>query len=49
MKTWALIKDGDVRHTKQDETLYCNVILPEHQQIVDGLQGVITIEDRPTE
>lgn len=27
--------------------LYCNVILPEHQQIVDSLQGVITIEDRP--
>jgi hypothetical protein len=27
--------------------LYCNTILPEHQQVVDNLQGIITIEDRP--
>ena len=27
--------------------LYCNVILPEHQSIVDGLAGLITIEDKP--
>lgn len=27
--------------------LYCNVILPEHQAIIDSLQGVITVEDRP--
>lgn len=27
--------------------LYCNTILPQHQAIVDQLQGVITIEDRP--
>ena len=27
--------------------LYCNEILPEHQAIIDGLQGVIIIEDRP--
>jgi hypothetical protein len=27
--------------------LYCNQILPQHQTVVDQLQGVITIEDRP--
>jgi hypothetical protein len=27
--------------------LYCNQILPQHQAVVDQLQGVITIEDRP--
>jgi hypothetical protein len=27
--------------------LYCNEILPEHQAIIDSLQGVITIEERP--
>ena len=27
--------------------LYCNTILPQHQAIVDQLQGVITIENRP--
>lgn len=27
--------------------LYCNTILPEHQQLVDDLQGTITVEDRP--
>lgn len=29
--------------------LWCNEILPEHQTIVDNLQGVITIEDIPIE
>ncbi len=29
--------------------IYAKEILPEDQAIVDGLQGVITIEDRPTE
>jgi hypothetical protein len=27
--------------------LYCNTILPEHQAIVDGFAGLITIEDMP--
>jgi hypothetical protein len=27
--------------------LYCNQILSQHQTVVDQLQGVITIEDRP--
>lgn len=27
--------------------LYCNTILPEHQTILDQLQGVITVENRP--
>lgn len=29
--------------------LYCNEILPEHQAIVDQLQGIIVIENRPTQ
>lgn len=27
--------------------LYCNTILPQHQTIVDQLEGMIAIEDRP--
>jgi hypothetical protein len=29
--------------------LWCNEILPEHQTIVDNLQGIIQIQDRPVE
>ena len=35
---------------KVDDTtvhLYCNVILPQHQAIVDGLGEAVTVEDRP--
>ena len=35
---------------KVDDTtlhLYCNVILPQHQAIVDGFGEAVTIEDRP--
>ena len=33
----------------KNETLYayCNFIIPEHQALIDGLQGVITVEDKP--
>jgi hypothetical protein len=27
--------------------LYCNTILPEHQSILDSLQGVVFVENRP--
>ena len=27
--------------------LYCNVILPEHQALIDSLVGVVTVEERP--
>jgi hypothetical protein len=34
--------------TKNNEVfLYCNVILPQHQQIIDDLSGLIRIEDKP--
>jgi hypothetical protein len=29
--------------------LYCNTILPEHQSAIDYFQGLITIEDKPTQ
>lgn len=48
MYGWFTINDLPVK--KLNETtvhLYCNVILPEHQAIVDSLGGAITIEDRP--
>ena len=49
VETWFRINDLPI--VREDTTLYCycNLILPAHQQLVDALQGVVTIKDRPTE
>jgi hypothetical protein len=47
MYGWFQINGFPVVKRNTSAYLYCNTILPEHQQIVDQLQGVITIEDRP--
>lgn len=47
MYGWFQINGFPVITKNSSVYLYCNVILPEHQQIVNDLQGVITIEDRP--
>lgn len=41
LNMFPILKFGNNVH------LYCNTILPEHQAIVDSLQGIIIIEDRP--
>lgn len=41
IQQFPILKIGTQLH------LYCNTIRPEHQVIVDGFSGLITIEDRP--
>jgi hypothetical protein len=47
MLGWWQIMGYPINRKGDNVELYCNVIKPEHQHIVDSLQGVITIEDRP--
>lgn len=47
MYNWFQINKFPILKFGNSVHLYCNVILPEHQTIVDSLQGVIVIEDRP--
>lgn len=48
MYGWFQVNNLPIRTVNETTVhLYCNVILPEHQDIVDALGGVITIEDRP--
>jgi hypothetical protein len=49
MKAWFDLNEMPIVKEGDSVILYCNEILPDHQAIVDGLQGVITIEDIPTE
>jgi len=48
MHGWFQLNNFPVE--KVDDTtvhLYCNVILPQHQAIVDALGEIVTVEDRP--
>jgi len=47
MYGWFQLNGFPILKLGENVNLYCNTILPEHQSIVDQLQGVITIEDRP--
>ncbi len=49
MKAWFDLNNMPIVKEGGSVILYCNEILPDHQAVVDGLQGVITIEDRPNE
>jgi len=49
MYGWFQVNNLPVINKGTDLHLYCNVILPEHQSAIDYFQGLITIEDRPTE
>lgn len=44
---WFSINDFPIKKVNDFVRLYCNVILPEHQAIVDMYAGIIVIEDRP--
>jgi hypothetical protein len=47
MYGWFTINNFPVLKFNESVHLYCNVILPEHQAIVDGFGGLLTIEDKP--
>ncbi len=47
MLGWFQVMGFPIERKGTNVELYCNTILPEHQAIVDGLQGTITIEDKP--
>jgi hypothetical protein len=50
MYGWFQINELPVHRASDTHVhLYCNVILPEHQAVVDSLGGVITIDDKPTQ
>ena len=44
---WFQLNDLPIEKFDTYIHLYCNEILPEHQALVDGLNGVITIETKP--
>jgi len=49
MLGWFQINNLPVELRGDNVYLYCNQILAQHQGVVDSLQGVITIEDKPIE
>jgi len=49
VETWFRINDLPIVREAGILYCYCNLILPAHQQLVDATQGIVTIEDRPTE
>jgi hypothetical protein len=49
MYVWFQLNNLPVEKVNGGVHLYCNEILTSHQSIIDGLEGVITIEDYPEE
>jgi hypothetical protein len=47
IEAWFRINDLPIIRVESTLYCYCNVILPEHQQLVDALQGIVSIENRP--
>lgn len=47
IKVWFDLRNLPIEVVGNTAYLYCNEIDPVHQALVDALQGVITIEDRP--
>jgi len=47
MYGWFQLNSFPVEKVGDQVHLYCNVILPQHQAIVDELGEVVTVEDRP--
>jgi hypothetical protein len=47
MYAWFQLNNLPVYSNGEIVELYCNEILPEHQQIVDGLSNIIQIQDKP--
>lgn len=49
MYGWFQVNNLPIEPKDSSVHLYCNVILPEHQAVIDALQGVIVVQDIPTE
>jgi hypothetical protein len=49
VETWFRINDLPIVRNGCALYCYCNLILTAHQQLVDATQGIVIIEDRPTE
>jgi len=49
MYGWFQLSNLPVELIGDGVYMWCNVILPEHQSIVDAMSNVLTIEDRPVE
>lgn len=47
MYGWFQLNNLPVIKKEESVYLYCNVILPEHQSVIDQLGGLITIENNP--
>ena len=47
VETWFRINDLPIVRVDAVLYCYCNLILPQHQQLVDATQGIVTIEDIP--
>jgi len=47
MLGWFIINDFPVYKEENMVHLYCNIILEEHNIIIENLEGVITVEDKP--
>ena len=45
-EVWFRINNLPVVNLSGTLHCYCNVILPEHQYLIDSLEGVVTIENR---
>ena len=46
---WFQVNNFPIVSKGNELHLYCNTILPEHQSAIDYFQGLITVEDRPTQ
>jgi hypothetical protein len=47
IETWFRINDLPIVRIEGTLYCYCNLILPEHQALVNSLQGIVSIEDKP--
>lgn len=47
MLGWFQVNGFPIKPSGNNVQLYCNVILPQHQGIVDNYAGLIIVEDRP--
>jgi hypothetical protein len=47
IKVWFDLRNLPIEVVGETAYLYCNEIDPLHQSLVDSLQGIVTIEDRP--
>ncbi len=48
MYTWFTIDELPIKNLNNGTVhLYCNNILPEHQHIIDSLEGTVSVEDIP--